>query len=482
LFAGLTAVAAWAWACSDDATTPPTADAGAPETSVTPIGDSSTPPSDGGGTPSACDGVDASVPTGDVGNPNAGAPADAGLLYTNVPFPTENPYSYEKAILGKILFWDEQLSSDDTVACGSCHHPSAGGSDPRAVTARHPGPDGVPGTADDPHGALGIARCDDSSGSVVRKSDAIFGMNVQVTRRKPPTYLDAMFAPVLFWDGRAASAFEDPEKPGTTVIGSSGALESQAVAPPLNSGEMACENRTWAKIEAKLAAAKPLAKAKNIPASMAAAICKWPTYGDMFKAAFGASDITAARIAMAIATHERTLISNQTPYDRDVAGDTSALTAGQQRGRDLFFGKALCQRCHQRPTFAFVGAPGLQLFANLGFEDDAGIAFDRGRAEQTDAGADVGAFRTVSLRNAGLREAAGLLHNGTNAGKDLPTLIAHYSQPPQANYNASPLMGVAPNLTAGEQTDLVDFVRNGLTDPRVQNEQAPFDRPKLGSE
>jgi hypothetical protein len=43
-------------------------------------------------------------------------------------------------------------------------------------------------------------------------------------------------------------------------------------------------------------------------------------------------------------------------------------------------------------------------------------------------------------------------------------------------------MTVVLNLTTTEQADLVDFLRNGLTDPRVQAEQFPFDRPKLGSE
>jgi cytochrome c peroxidase len=36
-----------------------------------------------------------------------------------VPIPAENPITEPKRVLGKILFWDEQLSSDDTVACGT---------------------------------------------------------------------------------------------------------------------------------------------------------------------------------------------------------------------------------------------------------------------------------------------------------------------------------------------------------------------------
>src|SRR5262249_4296766 len=144
----------------------------------------------------------------------------------------------------------------------------------------------------------------------------------------------------------------------------------------------------------------------------------------------------ASRIAMALATHERTLISNQTPYDKDLTGDANALTAAQKHGRDVFFGKALCARCHQAPSFGFTGPAG-NLFANLGFETDAGIGFDRGRMEATDAGTDIGLFRTVTLRNVGLREPAGLLHGGTGSGADLPTLIGNYNDPPQRNYNTS---------------------------------------------
>ena len=45
--------------------------------------------------------------------------------------PVANPVTAEKAVLGKALFWDEQLSSDRSVACGTCHRWEAGGSDPR---------------------------------------------------------------------------------------------------------------------------------------------------------------------------------------------------------------------------------------------------------------------------------------------------------------------------------------------------------------
>src|ERR1700754_3621678 len=79
-----------------------------------------------------------------------------------VPFPPQNPLTEQKRVLGKLLFWDEQLSSDNTVACGTCHQGAGGGSDPRPSRPGYvgnPGPDNMRGTSDDRPGATGIALC-----------------------------------------------------------------------------------------------------------------------------------------------------------------------------------------------------------------------------------------------------------------------------------------------------------------------------------
>src|SRR5262245_40181360 len=65
------------------------------------------------------------------------------------PVPPGNPQTFEKIQLGKALFWDEQISSTRSIACGSCHLPEAGGIDARTATqpasSTHPGPDAVLG-------------------------------------------------------------------------------------------------------------------------------------------------------------------------------------------------------------------------------------------------------------------------------------------------------------------------------------------------
>ena len=145
-----------------------------------------------------------------------------------VPVPSENPITEEKRALGKILFWDEQLSGDNTVACGSCHSNGRSGTDGRIGI--YPGPDGVFGTPDDVKGSPGVRHQDVNGAPVV---DPLFGLNVQVTRRAANAAIGAAFSPELFWDGRARSTCVDPET-GLTSVAAGGALENQALAPILS--------------------------------------------------------------------------------------------------------------------------------------------------------------------------------------------------------------------------------------------------------
>ena len=72
--------------------------------------------------------------------------------------------------------------------------------------------------------------------------------------------------------------------------------------------------------------------ASNLPADMAAAIANDATYPDLFLAAFGTPDITAARIGLALATYQRTLVPDQSPYDQFAAGNPAAMTQQQHQG------------------------------------------------------------------------------------------------------------------------------------------------------
>jgi cytochrome c peroxidase len=409
--------------------------------------------------------------------------------YPPSPYPPENPDSDAKALLGKILFWDEQLGGDDTMACGTCHRPSAGGSDPRSALAAAalPGPDAMLGTADDAHGSPGVVRCNSQG---VRT-----GASVQITTRKAPSYLDAMLAGRLFWDGRAEcakqgcptySAFEDPDQPGTFPIQTGGALENQAVGPPLSAVEMACEEASWPQIHQKLALAKPLALAKQVPSALADFVTQHQaSYPKLFQAAFGDTqtsgpedEINTRRIAFALATHERRLRSDQTPWDRWNAGDDAALTPGQLRGYQVFTGRGRCQLCHSPPVFSDND------FHFIGFHRPA---WDLGRKAINTSFGVPGAMRTPTLRNVGLRARTGLLHSGAGPGASLAELVELYDK---GGLVEDPEVSSVPidatlqplGLTPAEKADLLDFLEHALDDPRVEAQTAPFDRPTLASE
>jgi cytochrome c peroxidase len=382
-----------------------------------------------------------------------------------VPVPPGNPITEPKRILGKVLFWDEQLSSDNTMSCGTCHT-TRGGSDLRRV--RTVGPDGSLNSPDDVFGSPGVIRSD-ANNEYLRST--AFGFAPQVTGRNSMTFLMAAYAPTNFWDGRANGTFADPLT-GQTLIPNGAALENQAVGPPLSSVEMAHDSRDWASVSSKLQGARPMAAATNLTADMAAVINAGTTYGDLFQAAFGSPTVTPARIAMAIATYERTVIPNDTPWDRFIAGNTNALTQGQRNGLQTF--NAQCAVCHASNNGQFTN----NTFRNIGLRPPAE---DLGRQIVTGNVNDRGRFKVPSLRNVGLRTS--FMHNGMFA--TVPEVVAFYARAPGAPQqfpdNRDPAMG-AINLPPQAANALTDFLVNGLTDARVANQTFPFDKPTLYSE
>ena len=390
----------------------------------------------------------------------ASAPLAAQL--PPVPVPAENPITEPKRVLGKILFWDEQLSSDGTVACGTCHRPSAGGGDPRA--GRHPGVD--KGTIDDVMGSPGIASLDRDG---TPRPSPPFGLAPQVTPRLSPSNFGSLWAEELFWDGRAGGQVKDPLT-GKVAIARGGALENQALAALLNETEMAKSGRTWADVAADVTRARPLALATNLPPDTAAAIARHSTYAELFAAAFGDGAITPLRIAFALGAYQRTLVADQTPYDRFAAGDTSALT-----GRALYGWKSLqafhCTACHTPPLFTN------NEFFQIGLRR---ADFDRGREHVTGDPEDAGEMKVPSLRNAALKPR--FMHTGefTSLGAAIRFYINTLALPERDGIPGAGLYTF--NMSNVDETDLREFIATALTDPRVRDETFPFDRPVLRSE
>lgn len=238
-------------------------------------------------------------------------------------------------------------------------------------------------------GSLSCASCHDVNKGAGHDGRATaVGINGQIGSRNTPTVYNAAYQARLFWDGRAAS------------------LEEQALGPILNPIEMGLASLDLA--EQRLAAD--------------------PSYGPAFAAAFGSPGITAPRVAQALAAFERSLVTNDAPYDRFVAGDAQALSPGQQRGMWLFQDLG-CAACHSGPNFSGASLVGpknpfaVLRTSRLPADQRGTLNLDKGRAAPAAA---EGVWRVPSLRNVALT--APYFHNGSVASLEQAVRIMVQAQ------------------------------------------------------
>jgi cytochrome c peroxidase len=414
------------------------------------------------------------------------AAAPCQTFFPPAPTPTANPLTTQKALLGFVLFHEEQMSSDNTVACRSCHHFTSAGTDSRAHMT-NAGYDGVYGTADDVIGSPGVAKRDASGRYVLRDG----GFAAQVTPRKAPSMINVAYQDRLFYDGRARGGdFRDPLT-GVVVATGPTALENLVLGPPLNPVEMGHPGRTWADVANKIAAATPLRLADQIPARIQQFIAG-ANYPMLFQRAFGTPDVTPVRIAFAVASYLRTLISDQSRFDFAI-GSNMPLTALEAQGRTLFetrpggatFGTAACTQCHGDVTAtSHTSGPGAQATTMYGQTTtgnfhNTGVRptfEDQGEGGISNTASEIGRFKVPMLRNVALHST--FMHTGRM--QSLAEIVDFYSRGGDYHTNQAP--EVTPrNLTVGEKAALVAFL-NALTDPRVAAQVEPFDTVRLGSE
>jgi cytochrome c peroxidase len=184
-----------------------------------------------------------------------------------VSFPPDNPYSPEKAELGKMLFFDTRMSGDGSLSCNSCHPAS--------------------------DGSWGVS------------SPISFGYPGTTHWRNASTILNVAFYSKLNWDGGKTS------------------LEKQ------NKG-------AWGG-----------AVAGNVDSAMAEErLAQMPEYVRRFNDVFGTDFPLYADALKAVATFQRTIISENVPFDAFLQGDENAISEEAKLGFNLFTGKANCIACH----------------------------------------------------------------------------------------------------------------------------------------
>ena len=184
-------------------------------------------------------------------------------------------------------------------------------------------------------------------------------------------------------------------------------------------------------------------------------IGKIPGYKTQFAAVFKEEGATADTVAKAVAAYERTLVCNDTAYDKYAKGDKKALNDSQKQGLSLFMGKGVCTACHTPPFFssAYLLQDGTYFNVGVGVEGKAEADVDVGRKAVTEKDSDWAAFKVPSLRN--VSKTAPYLHNGSK--KTLVEAVRFMAGGGFKNKNRSPLM-TDKQLTDTEIQDLVAFL------------------------
>jgi cytochrome c peroxidase len=273
-------------------------------------------------------------------------------------------------------------------------------------------------------GTVSCATCHNPFHGFADPKRTSAGVGGSLGGRNSPTVINRLFSKEQFWDGRA----ED--------------LEGQAHGPMTNPVEMAMPSHEQV--------------VKNISLIRG--------YRPYFENTFGTNEVTIKKIAQALASYERTVLSGNSPFDRYMAGAKDAMGAEAVRGMEIFNGKANCKVCHAGFNFTD------ESYHNLGVGMDKPKP-DLGRYEISKNESDKGAFKTPTLRNVALN--APYMHDGSEA--TLREVVAFYNKGGVKNQWLSQEIK-ALNLSEQEITDLVAFLE--ALSGEVTNAALPAGLPK----
>ena len=381
------------------------------------------------------------------------------------------------ADLGRNLFHDTIVGLNDDNSCSGCHSATAGFGDTQSI-------------------AIGV------------DNNFIVGPGRRGPRnqRRTPMVLNNAFYPNLMWNSRFASlsgnpfdnslGFMFPLPEGLTLSDKPHLLVAQAFIPPTERVEAAGFVFPGDNFDIR---AEVIRRINEVPRYRG-------LFGRIFPEVRAGEPITYDMFAKAIAEFEFTLIFADAPLDRFARGHRNAMTDDQKRGALIFFESANCVDCHavsgqSNEMFSdfrqhVAGVP--QIAPEVGNPAAGNVTFD-GPGQNEDFGLeqvtnnpnDRYMFRTSPLRNVALQPA--FFHNGsfTRLEDAIRFHLNVVSQAPDYNPRAAgvardlrgPAGPIAPvlarldsalvtpiNLSNERFRQLVDFVRNGLLDPRAKPE------------
>ena len=343
--------------------------------------------------------------------------------------------------LGEALFYDKLLSGNRDIACATCHHPAL------ATT------DGLPLSFGTGGYGLGIRRVADPRRELVPRNAT------ELFNRGSPEWT------TMFWDGRVnLSTIYGLTSPAGSALPPllQTALQAQAMFPVTSRAEMRGvlsdydANRPPNDI-AVVSDTNPTLIWTRLTQRLLAV----PGYVELFRAAY--PDVPVEQLgfehaANALAAYEIAAFTfSDSPWDRYLAGDKTALSDAAKRGALLFYGEAGCAQCHSGnlltdQQFHNIGVP--QLGPGKLSDDhlDLGRFLETGRAE------DRYAFRTPPLRNVTLT--APYMHNGAYA--DLRAAVRHHLNPSGSLqiYDAAMLPTPFKETVRGEPAVIADILKS----------------------
>ncbi len=292
-------------------------------------------------------------------------------------------------------------------------------------------------------GTMSCATCHDPEKSFTDGLAISLSYPTTKNWRNSPTLVNAAFQKYLFFDGRALT------------------LEDQALFPMMSAFEM---NRNLDFLEEVIRSV--------------------PEYVDAFQKVFG-GEPTRERIAMAIASFERTIVSVNTPLDRYLKGDKKSLSDSAQRGLVIFMGKGRCGECHYGVNLSDDKFHSLNVPENPELQGDPRTAITRryvakvyhyeeyrnltedpGRFLITKDKKDWKAFKTPTLRE--IAKTGPYMHNGVF--QTLDEVIDFFDKGGgKGNSLLKPL-----GLNRQEKNDLKTFLVEALS-----SEETTFQYPKV---
>jgi cytochrome c peroxidase len=374
-----------------------------------------------------------------------------------------------RAEVGRLLWFDTIAGLNNDNTCAGCHSPTHGFGDTQSI-------------------AIGI----DNNGIV--GPDRTGPRN----QRRTPMAINTALYPNLMWNSRFASlggnpfdnraGFFFPAPEGLSLSYLPHLLVAQAFIPPTERVEAAGFDFPGDNFDIR---AEVLRRLNGVAAYRT-------LFGRLFPEVAEGGSITFDMFGQVITEFEFTLVFANAPIDRYARGERHALTADQKKGAVLFFGRARCVECHavsggSNEMFSdfkqhVIGVPQIAPSVGNVIFDGPGANEDFGLEQVTGDPGDRYRFRTSPIRNVGLQPS--FFHNG--AFTRLEDAVRHHLDvfASARSYNAA-AAGVAPDLAVyhgpiepvlarvdpilatpirlsdDEFRQLVDFVANGLLDPRA---------------